>query len=116
MVRLNTGPVHGQQITPEVLKPLHELWTNDNFQKNFVDSVRADLNNFKECVWDFNFENLSAGDRKIWTEILGLPIPTGALEWQQCMTAIRAVVSYSEWKFSQVEKRAVQFHKLTREE
>ena len=114
MVRLNTGIVHGAQRTPEELRPLHELWTNQNFQDNWVKSIRADLKNFKEAVWNMDFENMSATDVKTWTEILKLPIPTGSDEWKSALMGIRAVVGYTEWKLGQLERRATQFFELSK--
>lgn len=111
MARLPVGP-HGL-TQAEVLKPLHELWTNGNFQENWVKSVQADLEGFKTAVFDMNFSNLDRVDEKTWTEILGLPIPSTANDWLVVITALRAVVKYNEWKLHQIEKRSIQWFELT---
>jgi hypothetical protein len=99
----------GARATPEVLKPLHELWTNQNFQDNWVKSIRADLANFKEAVWNLDFDNLSAQEAKIWTDILGLPIPSREDEYKVAIIGLRAVVKYTEWKIAQLERAAISF-------
>jgi hypothetical protein len=98
--------------TPEVLKPLYELWTNQNFQDNWVKPMRADLDNFKEAVWNLDFSNLGARDHKTWTEVLGLPIPETPEDYKLTIHCLRTLTKYTEWKLDKLEQAATQFFEL----
>jgi hypothetical protein len=111
MTRLTEGVPRGAQATPEVLKPFYELWTNSNFQDHFIKSMKADLENFKQAMWNMDFANLHPRDHKTWTEILGLPIPQTDEEFKRCFMALKCCVSYVDWKIGQVERAALQFQK-----
>lgn len=114
MARLATGVVHGAQMTPETLRPLHELWTNQNFQDNWVTSVRADLKNFMEAIWNMDFDSLSTTDMKTWTQVLRLPVPVKPGDLEVAIMGLRAVVGYTEWKLGQLERRATQFFEMSK--
>lgn len=109
MARLTEGRPRGVRATPDVLKPYFELWTSNTFQDNFVKSVRADMQNFKDAMWNMDFSNLHPTDHKTWTEILGLPIPQTAEEFQQCFWALKCCISYTQWKLAEVERAALEF-------
>ena len=116
MARLTTGPVTGRQVTPETLRPLHELWTNQNFQDNWVKSIRAELAEFKEAIWTLDFTNLSPTNMKTWAEVLKLPIPVSQGEMEIVLRGLRAVVGYTEWKLERLERAATQFFEMTKGE
>lgn len=109
MARLAEGRPRGVRATPEVLKSFYELWTNENFQDNFVKFMRNDLENFKQAMWNMDFGNLHPTDHKTWTEVLGLPIPQTDEEFKRCFMALKCCVSYTEWKLGQIEKAALEF-------
>jgi hypothetical protein len=115
VARLTTGPPGGRQPTPEQLRPLHELWTNQNFQDNWVKNIRAELAEFKEAIWSLDFENMSPTNAKTWAEVLKLPVPKEQGDLEIALVGLRAVVSYTEWKLGQLERRAAQFFEMTKQ-
>ncbi len=98
-----------------VLAPLHALWHDENFQTAWVKAMKADLQNFKEALFDMNFQNLSTTDVKTWTERLGLPIPEKPEDYHVALMCLRSIVRYNEWKLEVVERAAsryVEFQQL----
>ena len=86
------------------LAGLHQMWTDRNFQENWVKYIRADLEALKDAFWEMNFENLKPEHARFWVDQLGLPIPKGAEEYRLALMCLRSIVKYTEWKLSVLEK------------
>ena len=108
MVRVS-GVTQTPEARAEQYKPLANLWNDTNFQEVWVKMVRADLQSFKDALWNLNFEDLSSENLKMWTEHLGLSIPKTGEDFKLALTCLRSIVKYTEWRLSVIETGADRF-------
>ena len=104
MVRAMTPEARGESY-----KSASVLWNDVNFQELWVKAIRADLQQFKNALWELNFDDLPPENLKMWTEHLGLSIPKTGEDYKLALTCLRSIVKYTEWRLETVETAANRF-------
>ena len=104
MVRATTT-----EARAESYKPASVLWADVNFQELWVKAIKADLQQFKNALWELNFDDLPPEHLKMWTEHLGLSIPKSGEDYKLALACLRSIVKYTEWRLETVKTGSDRF-------
>ena len=104
MVRATTT-----EARAEGYKAASVLWADVNFQELWVKAIKADLQQFKNALWELNFDDLPPEHLKMWTEHLGLSIPKSGEDYKLALACLRSIVKYTEWRLETVKTGSDRF-------